>query len=56
MSDKAQDQPLTDWEGEGGAVEQEPKQKTAEGYEIPVPKRESIFVAFKKIIQPVKKP
>ena len=32
-----------------------PTQRTAKGLEIPVPKRESIFAAFKKIVQPVKK-
>ena len=34
---------------------QEPKQKTPKGLEIPVPKRESIFDAFRKVIKPVKK-
>jgi hypothetical protein len=55
MSGDTQDSSQTDWEGEGGAPEPEPKQKTLKGYEIPVPKRDSIFAAFKKIIQPVKK-
>jgi hypothetical protein len=35
---------------------QEPTQKTPKGLEIPVPKRESIFDAFRKVIKPVKKP
>jgi hypothetical protein len=33
---------------------QEPKQKTPKGLEIPVPTRESIFAAFKKIAKPKK--
>jgi hypothetical protein len=32
-----------------------PTQKTPKGLEIPVPTRESLFSAFKKIVQPVKK-
>ena len=55
MTDKPQE-PEADWESEGGAVEQEPKQKTPKGLEIPVPKRESIFAALRKIAKPVKKP
>jgi hypothetical protein len=35
---------------------QEPKQTTPKGLEIPVPKRRDLMAAFKKIIQPVKKP
>jgi len=35
---------------------QEPKQKTPKGLEIPVPTRESIFAALRKIAKPVKKP
>jgi hypothetical protein len=35
---------------------QEPKQKTAKGLEIPVPKRKDDMDAFRKIVQPVKKP
>ena len=53
MSDKPQD-PEADWESEGGAVEQEPKQKTARGLEIPVPKRSEVMDAFKKILRPKK--
>jgi hypothetical protein len=34
---------------------QEPTQRTPKGLEIPVPTRASIFEAFKKIVQPVKK-
>jgi hypothetical protein len=34
----------------------EPKQTTSKGLEIPVPTRDSIFAAFRKIVQPVKKP
>lgn len=55
MIGDTQDPSQTDWEGEGGASGPEPKQKTFKGHEIPVPKRDSIFAAFKKIIQPVKK-
>ena len=32
----------------------EPKQKTLKGHEIPLPKRSSIFAAFKKIAKPKK--
>jgi hypothetical protein len=35
--------------------EQEPKQRTAKGLEIPVPKRRDLMDAFRKIISPVKK-
>jgi hypothetical protein len=35
---------------------QEPKQKTPKGLEIPLPSRESIFAALRKIAKPVKKP
>jgi hypothetical protein len=35
---------------------QEPTQKTPKGLEIPVPSRESIFTALKKLAKPVKKP
>jgi hypothetical protein len=35
---------------------QEPTQKTPKGLEIPVPTRESIFSALRKVIKPVKKP
>lgn len=34
----------------------EPKQKTPKGLEIPLPKRGDLMDAFKKIIQPAKKP
>ena len=54
MTDKPQEQ-LADWEGEGGTPAPEPKQKTPRGLEIPLPKRESIFQAFRKVIKPVKK-
>jgi hypothetical protein len=55
MSEGTQDPSQTDWEGEGGAPAPEPKKETPKGLEIPVPKRASIFAAFNKIIQPVKK-
>jgi len=32
----------------------EPKQKTPKGLEIPVPKRSEIMDAFKKIVRPAK--
>jgi hypothetical protein len=35
---------------------QEPTQKTPKGLEIPIPSRESIFSALRKIAKPVKKP
>jgi hypothetical protein len=35
---------------------QEPKQKTAKGYELPVPKRGKLMSDFRKLVQPVKKP
>jgi hypothetical protein len=33
---------------------QEPKQKTAKGLEIPVPKRSEVMDAFRKILGPIK--
>ena len=55
MTDKPQE-PQTDWEDEGGAVQPEPKQKTPKGLEIPVPKRKDLIDAFRKIVgAPVKK-
>jgi hypothetical protein len=37
-------------------ADSEPKQKSLKGVEIPVPKRRDLMDAFKKIVQPVKKP
>lgn len=34
--------------------EDEPKQKTLKGKEIPVPQREDVMDAFKKIVEPAK--
>lgn len=34
----------------------EPKQKTAKGYETPVPKRRDVMDALRKLVHPVKKP
>lgn len=34
----------------------EKQQKSLKGIEIPVPKRRDLMDAFKKIVQPVKKP
>lgn len=36
--------------------QQEPKQTTPKGLEIPVPKRKDLMDAFKKIARPAKKP
>ena len=33
------------------ANEGEPKQKTLKGYEIPLPKRDDVMAAFKKIVR-----
>ena len=35
---------------------QEPKQKTPNGLEIPVPKRKDVIDALRKLVQPTKKP
>jgi hypothetical protein len=35
--------------------EEEPKQKTLKGHEIPLPKRGQIFTAFRKIVKPAKR-
>ena len=45
MSDKTQE-----------PEQDEPKQKTLKGYEIPVPKRKDVMGPLRKLIQPVKKP
>ena len=55
MGGKPQEPSQTDWEGEGGAIEPAPKQKSLPGAEIPVPKRRDLIAAFRKIIQSVKK-
>jgi hypothetical protein len=55
MAGDRQDPSQTDLEGEGGASGPELKQETFKGHEIPVLKRDSIFAAFKKIIQPITK-
>jgi hypothetical protein len=52
MSDNEQERELEDWETEGGATEPEPKQKTLKGYEIPVPTREQVFDALRKVAKP----
>lgn len=36
-------------------AEDEPRQRTRKGAEIPVPKRRDLMDAFRKIVQPVKK-
>jgi hypothetical protein len=36
--------------------DQEPTQRTVKGLEIPVPKRKDLMDAFRKIVQPAKKP
>jgi hypothetical protein len=38
------------------ASDKQPTQKTRKGAEIPVPKRRDLMDAFRKIVQPVKKP
>jgi hypothetical protein len=55
VTDKPQEPEQDDWENEGGAMTPEPKQTTAKGLEIPVPKRRDLMDAFRKIVQPVKK-
>jgi hypothetical protein len=35
--------------------EQEPKQRTLKGLEIPVPKRRDVMDALRKLVQPAKK-
>ena len=56
MSGDTQDPSQTDWEGEGGATEPAPTQRTPKGLEIPVPKRRDLMDTFRKIVQPVKRP
>jgi hypothetical protein len=36
--------------------DQKPIQRTPKGLEIPVPKRKDLMDAFRKIVQPAKKP
>jgi hypothetical protein len=55
MSGDTQDPAQTDWEGEGGSTEPEPKKTTPKGLEIPVPKRRDVMDALRKFVQPVKK-
>ena len=35
-------------------AEDEPKQKTPKGYEIPVPKRQDVMDFFRKVVKPKK--
>ena len=35
--------------------DQEPKQRTSKGLEIPVPKRKDVMDALRKLVQPAKK-
>jgi hypothetical protein len=56
VTEPTQDPAQTDWEGEGGALAPEPKQKTPKGLEIPVPKRKELMDAFRRVIKPRKKP
>jgi hypothetical protein len=53
MTEDTEDPSQTDWES--GVARPGPNRKSVMGHEIPVPKRDSIFAAFKKIIPPVKK-
>jgi hypothetical protein len=36
-------------------LKQEPTKRTPKPLEIPVPRRDSIFEAFRKVVEPVKK-
>ena len=36
--------------------EQEPTQRTDQGYEIPVPKRDDVLAVFRKSAEPIGKP
>jgi hypothetical protein len=56
VTDKPQEPEQDDWENEGGASSPEPRQKTAKGLEIPVPKRRDVMDTLRKLIQPAKKP
>jgi hypothetical protein len=56
VTTKKQDEQQSDWEDEGGASAPEPTQKTPEGLEIPVPKREQVIDALGKVASPPKKP
>jgi hypothetical protein len=56
MGDETQDPSETDWEGEGGASQPAPTQRTPKGLEIPVPKRKDLMDAFRKIAKGKKKP
>ena len=65
MSDSPQDEDRLDrdrdrsteahWRAAEEAAEDEPTQKTPKGSEIPVPKRQDVLDALKKLVQPVKK-
>lgn len=54
MSGDTQDSSQTDWEGEGGSTEPQPKQTTPQGLES-VPKRKEVMDAFRKIVHAPKK-
>ena len=55
MAEKSQDTPQTDWEDEGGSLAPEPKQRTRNGLEIPVPKRKDFTDALKKMARSMKR-
>jgi hypothetical protein len=54
MTEKPQEQSEDRWENEGGASNPEPREKTPKAREIPLPTRNSIFAAFRRIAKPKK--
>lgn len=62
MADKRQDEDRAErdrerseeahWRVAEGGAEDEPKQKTPKGYEIPVPKRDEFFGDLEKVSKP----
>lgn len=46
---------LARWENEGGASKREPMRKTLEGSEVPLPKRNNVLDALRRIARPAKK-
>ena len=52
MTAKKQAEQQSDWEDEGGATAPEPTQKTPKGLEIPMPKREQVMDALRKVAKP----
>jgi hypothetical protein len=54
MSDKRQESEQDDWESEGGAYAPEPNEKASKEQTTPLPIRNSIFAALRKIAKPKK--